>query len=70
MEWKGIKGADGRCYMLDLVRLTPKDPNWMEGEKGTGVWATVKYVRLRTAGAGKGGTHPPTQPWHERVGKM
>jgi protein TIF31 len=39
VEWKGIKGADDRYYLLDLLRLTPRDPNWVGGEKGTGVWA-------------------------------
>ncbi len=44
VEWKGIKGADGRCYMLDLVRLTPRDPNWIKENwkdtagSGTGMW--------------------------------
>lgn len=39
VEWKGIKGADGRVYMLDLIRLTPRDPNFIPPTLGgTGVW--------------------------------
>lgn len=45
IEWKGIKGADGRCYVLDMVRLTPRDANWIPASsssfKGTGVWESV-----------------------------
>lgn len=50
MEWKGIKGADGRCYMLDLLRLTPRDPNWIKEDwrnpsgSGTGVWERAGCV--------------------------
>jgi len=48
VEWKGIKGADARCYLLDLVRLTPRDPNWIKENweqpqgSGTGVWERTK----------------------------
>lgn len=28
VELKGIRGADGRKYILDLVRMTPHDPNF------------------------------------------
>ena len=50
VEWKGIKGADGRCYMLDLVRVTPRDPNWIKEDwrnpsgSGTGVWERAGCV--------------------------
>ncbi|EWM22106.1 hypothetical protein Naga_102781g1 [Nannochloropsis gaditana] len=50
VEWKGIRGADNRCYVLDLVRLTPRDPNWIKedeqdpGRGGTGVWERAKPV--------------------------
>ena len=48
VEWKGIKGADARCYLLDLVRLTPRDPNWIKEDwkhpqgSGTGVWERAR----------------------------
>ena len=57
VEWKGIKGADGRCYMLDLLRLTPRDANWIKEDwqkpsgSGTGVWERAGCVR----GSGLGG---------------
>eukprot|EP01138_Halocafeteria_seosinensis_P001344 gb/GECG01001380.1/.p1 GENE.gb/GECG01001380.1/~~gb/GECG01001380.1/.p1 ORF type:complete len:1060 (+),score=160.03 gb/GECG01001380.1/:1-3180(+) len=32
VESKGILGSDGRRYILDLVRVTPRDPNWYDSE--------------------------------------
>eukprot|EP00904_Undaria_pinnatifida_P008674 jgi/Undpi1/4937/HiC_scaffold_19.g08289.m1 len=40
VEMKGIVGSDGRSYLLDVSRLTPRDANWVRGEKGTGVYDT------------------------------
>ncbi|KAF0692958.1 Aste57867_16004 [Aphanomyces stellatus] len=34
VEAKGILGADNRNYILDLVRITPKDYNYYHGETG------------------------------------
>jgi hypothetical protein len=34
IEAKGIAGADGRKYILDLPRLTPRDANWVPTEEG------------------------------------
>ncbi|CAK4085469.1 unnamed protein product [Aphanomyces euteiches] len=34
VEAKGILGADNRHYILDLVRITPKDYNYYHGETG------------------------------------
>jgi protein TIF31 len=42
IEAKGIKGSDQRNYVLDMTRLTPRDANWVEEEKGgTGMWESV-----------------------------
>jgi len=42
MEAKGIRGSDQRDYILDLVRLTPRDANWVpESQGGTGKWETA-----------------------------
>lgn len=30
IECKGIVGSDGRLYLLDMVRTTPRDPNWYD----------------------------------------
>lgn len=38
VEMKGIVGSDNRSYLLDVARLTPRDANWVRGEKGTGVY--------------------------------
>lgn len=38
VEMKGIVGSDGRSYLLDVSRLTPRDANWVRGEKGTKVY--------------------------------
>ncbi|CAM9103094.1 unnamed protein product [Phaeothamnion confervicola] len=55
MELKGIKGADERRYVLDIVRLTPRDANWVRGPKGTGVWdAWLRARGDRWAGGGRG----------------
>ncbi|CAM9717363.1 unnamed protein product, partial [Ectocarpus sp. 8 AP-2014] len=36
VEMKGIVGSDGRSYLLDVSRVTPRDANWVRGAKGTG----------------------------------
>ena len=39
VELKGIIGSDNRKYVLDLLRLTPRDANWMpQPLGGTGKW--------------------------------
>eukprot|EP00667_Euglena_gracilis_P000627 EG_transcript_628 len=30
VDCKGIKGADNRMYMLELIRFTPRDPNFLD----------------------------------------
>ena len=37
LEGKIIQGADGRFYFLEMMRLTPRDANFVDGEKGTGL---------------------------------
>jgi hypothetical protein len=36
IEGKLLKGSDGRIYVLEMTRLTPRDANYVSGEKGTG----------------------------------
>jgi protein TIF31 len=36
IELKVLKGSDGRMYCLEVMRLTPRDANYVKGEKGTG----------------------------------
>jgi hypothetical protein len=36
VEAKILRGADGRMYLLELMRLTPRDANFVQGDKGTG----------------------------------
>jgi protein TIF31 len=39
MEAKAIQGSDKRRYVLDLIRLSPRDANWIaESKGGTGKW--------------------------------
>jgi protein TIF31 len=38
-EIKCIEGADGRRYLLEVLRTTPRDANWVRGDKGTKVFA-------------------------------
>lgn len=45
VEMKGIIGSDNRSYLLDVARLTPRDANWVRGEKGTGVYN--EWMRVR-----------------------
>ncbi|CAN0024625.1 unnamed protein product, partial [Laminaria digitata] len=47
VEMKGIVGSDGRSYLLDVSRLTPRDANWVRGEKGTGVYDSSMAVSDR-----------------------
>lgn len=51
VEMKGIVGSDNRSYLLDVSRLTPRDANWVKGDKGTGVYED--WMAVRAAG-GKG----------------
>lgn len=36
IEAKVLQGSDGRNYVLEVMRLTPRDANYVTGEKGTG----------------------------------
>jgi hypothetical protein len=36
IEGKVLRGSDGRDYVLEVMRLTPRDANYVLGEKGTG----------------------------------
>ena len=36
VDSKGIVGTDGRTYLVDLVRLTPRDPNYLDNQTATG----------------------------------
>lgn len=47
VEMKGIVGSDGRSYLLDVSRLTPRDANWVRGEKGTKVYDEWMEVRSK-----------------------
>ncbi|KAG5189837.1 clustered mitochondria-domain-containing protein [Tribonema minus] len=42
VELKGIEGYDARRYIMEVIRLTPRDANWVDGDgsehKGTGVY--------------------------------
>ena len=39
IEMKAIIGSDKRKYLMDCTRLTPRDANWIDIEKGgTGMW--------------------------------
>lgn len=35
IESKIIQGSDGKTYVLEVMRLTPRDANYIAGEKGT-----------------------------------
>ena len=36
IELKLLKGSDGRMYCLEVMRLTPRDANYVKGDKGSG----------------------------------
>lgn len=36
LEAKVLQGTDGRNYLLEVLRLTPRDANYVAGSKGTG----------------------------------
>lgn len=36
IEGKVLRGSDGRDYVLEVMRLAPRDANYVAGEKGTG----------------------------------
>eukprot|EP01038_Epipyxis_sp_PR26KG_P005210 gene5210-7248_t len=40
LECKLLEGTDGKMYALELLRLTPRDANFVKGEKGTGKLAS------------------------------
>ena len=35
LETKVLRGSDGRLYTLEAMRLTPRDANYVKGDKGT-----------------------------------
>lgn len=37
IEAKIIRGSDGRNYVMEVMRLTPRDANFVKGEQGTGL---------------------------------
>lgn len=39
---KVLRGSDGRDYLLEMMRLTPRDANYVHGEKGTAKVATLE----------------------------
>ena len=41
IEGKVLRGSDGRDYVLEVMRLTPRDANYVAGEKGTGKVTTL-----------------------------
>lgn len=42
IEAKVLQGADGRNYILEMMRLTPRDANYVAGDKGTGKVALLE----------------------------
>lgn len=42
IEGKVLRGSDGRDYLLEMMRLTPRDANYVRGPKGTGKVATLE----------------------------
>lgn len=42
IEAKVLQGSDGRNYLLEMMRLTPRDANYVAGEKGTGKVALLE----------------------------
>ena len=47
LECKGIVGTDGRKYILDLTRMTPRDPNYL-GTENTYVVFRPELIILYT----------------------
>ncbi len=45
VEMKCLVGTDERKYLLEVLRLTPRDANWVRGEKGTGVYGDMAPPR-------------------------
>ncbi len=45
VEMKCFVGTDGRKYLLEMLRLTPRDANWVRGKKGTGVYGDMVPTR-------------------------
>eukprot|EP01084_Bolivina_argentea_P113210 201810_1 len=45
VEMKCLLGTDGRKYLLEMLRLTPRDANWVRGTKGTGVYGDMAPPR-------------------------
>ena len=43
IECKGIKGNDGRYYVLDLLRTFPPDTNFLPGTFCRGAFAMYMY---------------------------
>jgi len=52
IESKGIMGTDGRRYLLDLVRVTPQDSNYLENKvailRPELIFAYVEYLREKS----------------------
>lgn len=44
-EGKVVKGSDGRMYVLEMTRITPRDANYV-AERGTGLIAPVSLAAL------------------------
>lgn len=56
VECKGIVGSDKRHYVLDLIRLTPRDANWYEPEEEKRAIEDMKVAALAEATRMKSGT--------------
>jgi hypothetical protein len=55
VECKGIVGSDKRHYVLDLIRLTPRDANWYEPEEEKRAIEAMKVAALAEATRMKSG---------------
>ncbi len=51
VEMKCLVGTDGRKYLLEMLRLTPRDANWVRGAKGTGVYGDMAPQRDENSNA-------------------
>ena len=43
---KVLRGSDGRDYLLEMMRLTPRDANFVRGDKGTAKVAALEGACL------------------------
>eukprot|EP01039_Chlorochromonas_danica_P005330 gene5330-5865_t len=46
IEAKIIKGSDGRNYVMELMRLAPRDANYVKGEKGSSLLSEEKQAAV------------------------